>query len=421
MEMQSGRVAPWVFRVPVEKIRNGYYSDKYFTRTQEILVKDDYKEIIEYQFFLRRDGVVCGIDEALAILKTCTGYYRDPKAAAELFSHLRSANQLLNKYSFMRDYQMVSSLQNDIVALQQRLSILWENTYETLKVQALHDGDEAKDMEPILAITGNPRWFIHLETVLLGVIARASALATATKAVVKAAGTKPVMFFPARFDHYLTQATDGYAAMKAGAFGVSTDSNADYWGSESLGTIPHIEIGCYKGDTALAAVKFNETIDASVNRIVLVDWDNDVIRTSLEVVEAFKQRYGKYPVGPGKDKVWGVRFDTSGTNVDKSVVPHGKESFGVCPELIHKARRAFDESGYPDLKVVVSGGFNEERIKMCERMGLPVDVYGVGASLFKERVDVTADICSMLIDGVMKPITKVGRKKGDWTRLKAVE
>jgi len=183
-------------------------------------------------------------------------------------------------------------------------------------------------MEPVLTIQGNPAYFGHLETVLLGVLARASSTATSVKKVVKASRGKPILFFSARFDHYWVQATDGYAALKAGAFGVSTDANADYWGAESAGTIPHALIACYNGSTSEAAIAFDKYIDGSVNRMVLVDWDNDVIGTTFKVVEDFYRHIKSEKfnwtreeadsiIGPGKNKIWGVRFDTSGTLRDR--------------------------------------------------------------------------------------------------------
>ena len=48
--------------------------------------------------------------------------------------------------------------------------------------------------------------------------------------MVDAARGKPILYFPARFDHYRVQTGDGYAAHVAGAIGVSTDAQASWWG-----------------------------------------------------------------------------------------------------------------------------------------------------------------------------------------------
>lgn len=197
-----------------------------------------------------------------------------------------------------------------------KLNQLWVDKWDEIEVKALYDGDEAREWEPIMTIEGDPTYFGYLETILLGVIARATSTATAVKNVVKAANGKPVLYFSARFDHYWVQATDGYAALCAGAFGVSTDANADYWGAQSMGTMPHALIAAYNGSTEEAAVAFDKHMPENVNRIILVDWDNDVIGTTLRVVKSFYEKQtGKNFVlgvtdpspiiGVGKGRIWG--------------------------------------------------------------------------------------------------------------------
>ena len=90
--------------------------------------------------------------------------------------------------------------------------------------------------------------------VYLGVLSRRTRVATNTRLVVEAAWPKPVMFFPARFDHWLVQTGDGYAAHIAGAIGVSTDAQASWWGSRGIGTVPHALIAAFGGDTVAATL-----------------------------------------------------------------------------------------------------------------------------------------------------------------------
>lgn len=424
----SKRLHPKIFKVPIDRIRMGYYSDKYFTRYVEVLKKDNRHINVLYQYFPRKDCVVVGIDEALAILRFGTGYYKNEERANELFNQIMDLEKALQNAAHKMDKDELLNITSKKWDLRMLLNELWVDKWNEIEVKALYDGDEAKNMEPILTIEGDPAYFGYLETVLLGVLARASSTATAVKKVVEVANGKPILFFSARFDHYWVQATDGYAALKAGAFGVSTDANADYWGIESLGTIPHALIASYEGDTAEAAIAFDKYINGNVNRMVLVDWDNDVIGTTLEVVSRFyehitgeKFKLGisdpSIIIGPGKNKIWGVRFDTSGSLRDKSVTPRDKSSLGVNPELVWKARKTFDEYGLKDLKIIVSGGFDVEKIKLFEMLDVPVDTYGVGSKLLKEKVDYTADIVE--VNG--KHCAKVGRKKGDFSRLSTVE
>lgn len=426
--MGNTRLDPRVFKVPIDKMRSGYYSDKYFTRLVEVLKSAGVNRRVLYQFFPRRDAVVVGIDEALAILRFGTGYYSDETRAREISEEIIEIERSTNHAAWDMDRESLIQLSSQKWDLKTRLDDLWVDKWNELEIHALYDGDEAGEMEPIMTVDGDPRYFGYLETVLLGVIARASSTATAVKSVVKAARGKEILFFSARFDHYWTQATDGYAALKAGAFGVSTDANADYWGVESMGTIPHALIAAYNGDTGEAALEFDKYVDARVNRIVLVDWDNDVIGTTYDVIsrtytietgrEFILGRTDPSPViGTGRGRVWGVRFDTSGSLRDRSVSPKDRSSLGVCPELVWIARRDFDSNGMKDLKIIVSGGFNAEKIDLFEKLEVPVDVYGVGSSLLKDKLDFTADIVE--VDG--KACAKVGRGKGDLSRLSSVK
>src|SRR2546425_9889106 len=98
------------------------------------------------------------------------------------------------------------------------------------------------------------------------------------------------MFFPARHDHWLVQTGDGYAAHTAGAIGVSTDAQASWWGGRGIGTVPHALIAAYGGNTVLAATKFADHGDPDINVVLLVDFENDSGRTSLEVARALRGR-----------------------------------------------------------------------------------------------------------------------------------
>ena len=89
---------------------------------------------------------------------------------------------------------------------------------------------------------------------------------------------------------------------------------------------------------------------------------------------------------------------------------------GVAPELVRLVRSELDARGFGDVKIVVSGGFNAERIRAFEAAGVPVDSYGVGSSLIRGANDFTADV--VIVDG--KPCAKVGRALRPNERLERV-
>jgi nicotinate phosphoribosyltransferase len=212
--------------------------------------------------------------------------------------------------------------------------------------------------------------------------------------VVEAARGKEILYFPARHDHWLVQTGDGWAAHVAGAIGVSTDAQASWWGGRGVGTVPHGLIAAYGGDTVAAARAFADRYAGEMNITVLVDFENDSVRTSLEVAHA---------LGP---RLWGVRLDTSEALVDEAL--KGTDLRGVQPELVRKVRAALDAEGFERVRIVVSGGFDAARIRRFEADDVPVDVYGVGSSLIRGANDFTADVVE--VDGA--PCAKVGR--GIW-------
>src|SRR5919201_85014 len=188
---------------------------------------------------------------------------------------------------------------------------LCSSEWDDLTVHALYDGDRVDPYETVMTIEGDYTSFAHLETLYLGVLARRTLITTNVVRVLEAANGKPIIFMPARHDHHRVQTGDGYAAYIAGQVvgapvGVTSDAQSSWWGGRGVGTVPHALIASYGANTVLAATKFAENADPDINITVLVDFENDSVKTALEVARA---------LGP---RLWGVRLDTSEKLVDKS-------------------------------------------------------------------------------------------------------
>jgi nicotinate phosphoribosyltransferase len=155
-----------------------------------------------------------------------------------------------------------------------------------------------------------------------------------------------------------------------------------------------------------ATKRFAEAIQG-VDVIALVDYDNDCVKASLDVARAFD------------GQLWGVRLDTAENLVDKSIIPQMGtfDPTGVNANLVWNVRNALDAEGFGDVKIVVSGGFNEERIRAFEEEGVPVDAYGVGAAIYDGRFDFTADVVQ--VNG--KSEAKAGRRLRENPRLERVK
>src|SRR3954453_11584143 len=67
------RLDPSVFRLPVDKIRSGYYTDQYFNLTKDLLEAEDRHPRVLMQVFQKRESLLGGVDEAVAVLKECAG------------------------------------------------------------------------------------------------------------------------------------------------------------------------------------------------------------------------------------------------------------------------------------------------------------------------------------------------------------
>jgi nicotinate phosphoribosyltransferase len=179
-----------------------------------------------------------------------------------------------------------------------------------------------------------------------------------------------------------------------------------------MGTVPHALIAAYGGDTVLATQKFAEYADHDLNVIALVDFENDCVATSLAVARALG------------DRLWGVRLDTSGTLVDRSIwnMMGTFKPTGVIPQLVFNVRRALDNEGFTNVKIVVSGGFDPEKIRQFERDRVPVDAYAVGSAFFSGtgKFDYTADIVAIQDGGEWRECHKVGRPERPNTGLELV-
>lgn len=393
-----------VFDLPVQELRRGYRSDVYFWREKVVLEKHNLHPRVTMQVFQKKDSILCGIDEAISVLKVASGRYSDYAKAYSLFDRLIELKKL-SRESFLSDKSRYLKLSEEKMQVSQQLDELWIDGYEDLKIDALWDGDKITPYESVMHIRGDASPFAHLETIYLGILARRTRIATNVRRVVDAAKGKTVLYFPARFDHWAVQGGDGYAAHIGGAAGVSTDAQGEWWGASASGTIPHALIAAVGGDTVQSVRMFHSVYPESM-LIALVDFDNDCVETSLKCARALG------------NKLWGVRFDTSENLVDKSVYPvmGTFKPTGVNPKMVDLARKALDKEGFNHVKIVVSGGFNPDRITQFESMSVPVDAYGVGSYLMQGSYDFTADIVE--VEG--KPMAKVGRKYNANPRLERV-
>ncbi|MDD5369511.1 MAG: nicotinate phosphoribosyltransferase [Anaerolineaceae bacterium] len=430
----SRRLTNDIFKLDIERMRRGWYTDKYFSNIVDMLsvlsaqgysYQGNSPKLpsgissegipagdleVEMQWFTRRPGttIVVGVDKALSMLRHCTGYWE--------------GDQFID-------------------------------THEKLEVWAVQDGSlvhsdgDPETVQPVMRVHGRYRDFAILETPTLGVLTRSSRVATNVYETLISARGKPVMFFPARFDLHEVQASDGYAySIAVQRFNmdyagqlirfVSTDAQGDWWGGNGGGTVAHAAIACFLGDTAEAMLAFAKVIPPNIPRIALVDFNNHSVKDSLETCTAMFRRYRELveagdAAEANRYRLYGVRLDTSASLRDEAVPPIGDADLdlGVNPRLVFLVRQALDNAWQAwdlpaswqerarqycsDVKIVVSGGFRPEKIQRFEKLAVPVDIYAVGSALFDNHgptvTDFTADVVRIKVHGEWTNLAKVGR------------
>lgn len=252
------------------------------------------------------------------------------------------------------------------------------------KIESLPEGATMQAKEVVLRISDRYLAFGLYETALLGILAQESGWATGARAVVEAAAPVPVISFGARHVHPEVSARLDYAAIVGGCTTGSTPAGTRLAGKEPSGTMPHSMILIF-GDTVKAVQAFDRWIPADAPRVALVDTFLDEAEESLRVAEALG------------DHLWGVRLDTPA------------ERGHVTPDLVKEVRARLDQRGFTNVKIVVSGGMDRERIALFQAARAPVDAYGVGSAISAAApIDFTADLKE--VDG--KPIAKRGRIPG---------
>ncbi len=429
------------FNLPVGALRRGYYADRYFANSRlmlSALASEGYRyrgenprgiagadklyvgDIeVEAQIFNRRSplALIAGVDHVLAQLRCATGYFDEHEN--------------------------------------------WVETWRDLEVDAVQDGvltyydGDPQQVSTVIEIRGSYRDFAVLETSILGLLSRASRIATNVYEVLQAAAGKSVLFFPARFDLPEAQAMDGYAYWLAlrrfhRDTGIelsplaSTDAQASLWRGAGVGTIPHAMIACFLADSVETMVQFARQIPLDTPRILLADFNNDVVADSRAALTAFWPHFAAAYQASDSDGMarWrlnGVRLDTSANLRDRSLPTEAEK--GVSPQLVFMVREALNNAweswGVPrDLEsvarefcrgaqIVVSGGFNLERVARFEREGAPVDSYGIGSAFLsndrRSNVDFTMDIVRVKVAGQWVDMPKVGRQPGDNPDLERVD
>jgi nicotinate phosphoribosyltransferase len=224
-------VSPPRFEIP-DLWLSGETADIYFPRTVEILKKEGINPVATMEVFPHRDGILCGIEEAKALLAEVL-----PKDNCEVWS--------------------------------------------------LSQGEPFNRKEVVLRIKAPYQSYGSYETAYLGILSHCSGWATAARECVDAARGIPVISFGARHVHPSVVGIMEYSAIVGGCKGCASTSGAKLAGIKPTGTIPHALI-IIMDNTAKATLAFDKHMPSEVPRIALVDTFEDEVRESVNVAKAMQ-------------------------------------------------------------------------------------------------------------------------------------
>ncbi|BDR92644.1 nicotinate phosphoribosyltransferase [Vulcanisaeta souniana] len=260
-----------------------------------------------------------------------------------------------------------------------------------ITIYAMPEGTLFRANEPLMVVEGNYMDFAVYETAFLGILRHYSSVATKAARIKKLAGDRACLFFGARVVHPAIQPMVDRASYIGGCDGVAGVVGAKLLGVKPSGTMPHALMIVFRhatGDHTLAWVWFDKVMPNDVPRIVLADTFLDEREESMIAAKLLGNR------------LYGVRLDT----------PSSRR--GNMEAIVREVRWTLDLAGYRNVKIVVSGGVDEEEVVRLRGIA---DMFGVGTSIaFPPSVDVSMDIVEAYDEksGRWVPITKRGKLPG---------
>jgi nicotinate phosphoribosyltransferase len=250
-----------------------------------------------------------------------------------------------------------------------------------LEARAVPEGTICRPHEPVLTLNGPYGEFAEHETAILGFLCQASGVATAAARCRLAAGERRLISFGARRMHPAISLMIERAAYLGGCDGVAVELAAKELGIPATGTTPHA-LALILGSTAEMARAFDEIVDESVPRTILIDTFDDEKFGAVLAAEAIPE------------SIFAVRLDTPGNRR------------GNFADLMREVRWELDSRGFEHVKLFASGGIGVEEILELN----PVcDAYGIGGPIAAApMVDYSLDIVE--VEG--RPRAKRGKMSG---------
>jgi nicotinate phosphoribosyltransferase len=261
-------------------------------------------------------------------------------------------------------------------------------------VDAMPEGTIFFADEPILRVTAPLPEAQFVETRLVNLLHFQTVIASKAARMVLAARGKPLIDYGLRRAH---GAEAGVLAARAsyiaGFSGTATVAAGHAFGIPVYGTMAHSFVQAHDDE----AVAFEHFARSHPQDLVLLIDTYDTERGAGDVV-TLAPRLAAEGIA-----IAGVRIDS-----------------GNLAEHAAKVRRVLDAGGLQAVKIVVSGGLDEDALLALSRSGAPIDAYGVGTSLTTASDAPALDCAYKLEEYAGRARRKQSEGKATWPGRKQV-
>jgi nicotinate phosphoribosyltransferase len=255
----------------------------------------------------------------------------------------------------------------------------------TGEVWAIPEGRLFFKDEPVLEVTAPVVEAQLVETYIINQIHLQTLIATKAARCLHAAAGRAVVDFSLRRTHGIDAGMKvARASYLAGFGGTSNVKAGQEYGIPLVGTMAHSFVLSFENEIDA----FRAFVTSFPNNSILLIDTYDTLAGARKAVEVAKEMAAR------GQRLQGVRIDS-----------------GDLAKLAFEVRRIFDAAGFPDIKIIGSGGLDEYDLADFSAAAVPFDSYGVGTKMGTSADAPWTDIAYKLVEYDNRQVLKLSTGK----------